>query len=112
MSQIRREIVASTPIPQLPGYENRLIRLEFPPGAQGVPHTHPVQGLGYIVSGEHYSQWEDDDGKMEYYKKGDMMLDRAAPARHVHTSNPSLTESLVVIVSYVIRVGEENYTAL
>ena len=106
---IQRTIVTSTPIPDLPGFENRLVRLEFPPGAHGAVHSHPVLGLGYIVLGEHYSQWE--GGKMEYYKAGDIMLDRALE-RHVHTSNPSKTEPLVVILSYVIKEGEANYTAL
>ncbi|KAJ9611133.1 hypothetical protein H2200_004316 [Cladophialophora chaetospira] len=106
---IKRTIVASTPIPILPGYENRLVRLEFPPGAQGAIHSHPEIGLGYIVSGEHYSQWE--GGEMEHFKAGDMMVDRASE-KHVHTSNPSQTESLVIILSYIIKVGEPNYTAL
>ncbi len=106
---VRRTIVASTPIPQLPGYENRLVRLEFPPGAQGALHSHPEIGLGYIVSGEHYSQWE--GGEMEHYKAGDMMLDRAHE-KHVHTSNPSKTEPLVFILSYIIKIGEANVTLL
>jgi quercetin dioxygenase-like cupin family protein len=106
---IKREILASVPISALPGYENRLVRLEFAPGAQGALHSHPEIGLGYIVSGEHYSQWE--GGEMEYYKAGDVMIDRAAD-RHVHTSNPSKTENLVILLSYVIKVGSENYTAL
>lgn len=85
------------------------MRLEFAPGAQGVIHSHPVPGLGYIVSGEHYSQWE--GGEMEYYKEGDMMVDRGGFEWHVHTSNPNEKEKLVFIVSYVIRVGEGNYRA-
>ncbi|KAE9379923.1 hypothetical protein N431DRAFT_539702 [Stipitochalara longipes BDJ] len=105
----KRTIIASTPILTLPGYENRLVRLEFPPGVQGAVHSHPVIGLGYIVSGEHYSQWE--GGEMEYYKAGDMMIDRALE-KHVHTSNPSKTEPLVFVMSYIIKIGEANYTPL
>jgi len=48
---------------------------------------------------------------MEYYKAGDMFLDRALE-KHVHTSNPSKTEPLVIIISYVIKIGEANITAL
>jgi len=106
---VKRTIIASTPIPILPGYENRLVRLEFPPGVQGAVHSHPVIGLGYVVAGEHYSQWE--GGEMEYYKAGDMMIDRALE-KHVHTSNPSKTEPLVFILSYIIKIGEPNYTPL
>jgi quercetin dioxygenase-like cupin family protein len=106
---VKRTVIASTPIPILPGYENRLVKLEFPPGAQGAVHSHPVIGLGYIVTGEHYSQWE--GGEMEHYKAGDMMIDRALE-KHVHTSNPSKTEPLVFIVSYIMKIGEENYTPL
>jgi quercetin dioxygenase-like cupin family protein len=106
---VKRTIIGSTPIPLLPGYENRLVRLEFPPGAQGAIHSHPVVGLGYIISGEHYSQWE--GGEMEYYKAGDLMIDRALE-KHVHTSNPSKTEPLVFVVSYIIKKEEENYTPL
>jgi quercetin dioxygenase-like cupin family protein len=106
---VKRSIIASTPLPLLPGYENRLIRLEFPPGVKGAVHSHPVIGRGYVVSGEHYSQWE--GGEMEYYKAGDMFLDRALE-KHVHTSNPSKTEPLVIIISYVIKFGEANITVL
>ena len=105
----KREIVASTLIPLLSGYENRLVRLEFSPGAEGALHSHPVTGLGYIVSGEHYSQWE--GGEMEYYKAGDQMIDRPLE-KHVFTSNPSKTEPLVIILSYIIKEGEPDYTAL
>ena len=106
---IKRTIIASTPIPLLPGYENRLVRLEFAPCAQGAVHSHPEIGLGYIVSGEHHSQWE--GGEMEYYKAGDQMIDRALET-HVHTSNPSKTEPLVIILSYIIKKGQANYTPL
>jgi quercetin dioxygenase-like cupin family protein len=106
---VKRTIIASTPIALLPGYENRLVRLEFPLGAYGALHSHPVIGLGHIAAGEHYSQWE--GGEMEYYKAGDMMIDRALE-KHVHTSNPSKTEPLVIILSYIIKEGEANYTAL
>lgn len=104
---VKRTIVGSTPIPMLPGYENRLVRLEFPPGAEGAVQSHPVPGLGYVIQGEHHAQWE--GSKMEHYKAGDSFVDRALE-KHVHTSNPSKTETLVFIVSYVIKVGEANYT--
>jgi quercetin dioxygenase-like cupin family protein len=106
---VNRKVIATTPIPILPGYENRLIRLEFPPGVEGAIHSHPVVGLGYILQGEHYSQWE--GGEKEYYKAGDMFIDRALE-KHVHTSNPSKTEPLVIIISYIIKIGEPNHTLL
>jgi quercetin dioxygenase-like cupin family protein len=106
---VKRTIIASIPIAILPGYENQLIKLEFPPGLDGAVHSHPEVGIGYVVSGEHYSQWE--GGEMEYLKAGDMVLDRALE-KHVYTSNPSKTEPLVIIMSYIIKIGEPNYIAL
>jgi quercetin dioxygenase-like cupin family protein len=105
MAEVKRQIVARHPIAQLPGYENRLVLLTFPPDTQGVLHTHPEIGLGYIISGEHYSQWE--GGEMEHYKAGDQMVDRANE-KHVHTSNPSKTEELVFLLSYIIKVDEDH----
>lgn len=109
MTEVIRTILHALPVPGLPGYENRIVKLEFPPGVEGVVHNHPEVGLGYVVSGEHYSQWE--GGEMEYYKAGDTFVDRA-DERHVHTSNPSKTEPLVIILSYVIKTGEPNVKAL
>lgn len=105
MAEVKRSILHQHPIPELPGYENRIIRLEFPPGAEGSVHSHPVIGLGYVALGEHYSQWE--AGEREYYKAGDTFVDRANE-RHILTSNPSKTETLVIVLSYVIKVGEAN----
>lgn len=107
--EVKRTTIASIPIDVLPGYENRLIKLEFPPGIVGGPHTHPEVGIGYIVSGEHNSQWEGEE--MEYCKAGDVVIDRALET-HVYTSNPSKTEPLIIIMSYIIKIGDPNYVAL
>jgi quercetin dioxygenase-like cupin family protein len=55
---IIRTILQAFPIPNLPGYESRLVLLEYPPGVAAPVHSHPVAATGYILEGNVISQWE------------------------------------------------------
>jgi quercetin dioxygenase-like cupin family protein len=102
---VRRTILEAIPVAGLPGYENRLVKLKFAPGVQGSLHTHPIPAIGYTIQDEDESQWEGSD--IEYYKAADTFIDRANE-KHVYTSNSSKTETLIILLSYVIKIGEPN----
>ena len=102
---ITRTILQCLPIPQLPGYESRLVKLEYPPGCKAHLHSHPVPATGYVVEGEVVSQWE--GGQLEYYKQGDTFVDMGITP-HLRSDDTSDEKPLVMILSYVIRVEEPN----
>ena len=45
------QTLCSSAVEGLPGWETRLYLIEYPPGADGSRHRHPVVGLGYMLSG-------------------------------------------------------------
>lgn len=102
---IARTILQSLPIPQLPGWESRLVKLEYPPGVAAPLHNHPVAAVGYIVRGKVVSQWE--GGSIETYTTGDAFVDLGEKL-HIRSENVSKTEPLIMVLSYVIKVGEPN----
>lgn len=65
---VTRTILQCFPIPEFPGYESRLVKLEFPPGVAGQIHTHPLEGSNYVVESAIREQWE--DGMEEAHKAG------------------------------------------
>ena len=106
---IQRTILQTLPIPELPGWESRLVLLEYPPGFPAPVHNHPVAATGYVLQGKVISQWE--GGEEEFYTAGDSFIDRGVDV-HVKSENLSKTEPLKMLVSYVIKVGEPNVKAL
>jgi quercetin dioxygenase-like cupin family protein len=70
---IKRTILQTFPIPQLEGWESRLVLLEYPPGAVVPQHRHPIAGTGYVVEGDVISQWE--GGEIERYFIGNSFID-------------------------------------
>jgi quercetin dioxygenase-like cupin family protein len=106
MNGVTRTIVAAHPIPQLPGFENRFVLLQYPPGVSSPPHTHPVDGVNYIIQGTVESQWE-GSSKIDVFKAGEVFLDYAEK-KHVLVRNPSEEVELKILVSYVIEEGVPN----
>ena len=104
---IKRTILQTLPIPEIPGYESRLVKLEYPTGVKAPIHNHPVAATGYVLEGSVVSQWEGHGGEIEKYTKGDSFIDLGKTI-HVQSDNASETESLVMLLSYVIKVGEPN----
>lgn len=81
---IQRTILRGIPIPELPGYESRHIRLEYPPGAAAPLHTHSVAATGIIIVGDVVSQWV--GGDVETYTQGDSFVDRGTRL-HLRSEN-------------------------
>ena len=102
---VKRTILQSLPIPQLPGWESRLVMLEYAPGLAAPVHKHPVAATGFIVEGDVISHWE--GGEIETYTTGDSFIDHGE-IKHLRSENASKDRPLKMIVSYVIKVGEPN----
>ncbi|KAL1653298.1 hypothetical protein SLS61_004175 [Didymella pomorum] len=101
---VTRTILTAHPIPQLPGFENRFVLLQYPPGVSSPPHTHPVDGVNYIIQGTVESQREGEE--VEVFNQGETFLDYAEK-KHVLVRNPGEVE-LKILVSYVIEEGVAN----
>ena len=43
-AEITRELLQTTPLADLPGWEVRLFLISYPPGADANNHSHPVVG--------------------------------------------------------------------
>lgn len=102
---IKRTILQRLTIPNLPGWESRLVLLEYPPGFAAPLHTHPVAATGYIIEGVVASQWEGKE--VEYYKAGDSFVDLGVDL-HLRSENLSKTGWLRMVNSYVIKIGDPN----
>ena len=102
---IKRTILATVSIPELPGWESRIVLLEYPPNAAAPLHKHPRAGIDYIVEGEVTSQWEGKE--VERYSVGETFIDPADDL-HVRSENPSQDMWLRIVMSYVIKKGEPN----
>jgi quercetin dioxygenase-like cupin family protein len=50
-ASIQRRLLPTSPVAGLPEWETRLYLIEYPPGAEGGAHYHPVVGVGYVLSG-------------------------------------------------------------
>ena len=102
---IKRTVLQAVPIPQLPGWESRLLLLEYPPGVAAPLHTHPVLATGYVIEGDVVSQWEGEE--VERYTSGDTFVDHGERL-HLRSENASQHKPLKFLLSYVIRTGEPN----
>ncbi|MBS2029304.1 MAG: cupin domain-containing protein [Deltaproteobacteria bacterium] len=102
---ITREILARAPVPNLPGYETRLMRVTYAPGVASPPHRHAVAGVGLVLRGTVESAF--GDAKPVLFKAGDTFVD---PANTPHTisRNPDAKEPLVLLLSYTIPVDAPN----
>lgn len=102
---IKRTILQSLPLPNLPGWESRLVHFEYPPGVAAPLHNHPVAGAGYILEGDVLSQWE--GGEIERYTAGDSFVD-LGETLHLRSENVNRDVPLKMLISYVIKTGEPN----
>ncbi|KXS93606.1 hypothetical protein AC579_4718, partial [Pseudocercospora musae] len=100
-----RQILLRHPIPELPGYETRTILLDYAPGYKAPLHTHPAAGPNYVIEGTVISQWG-ENGKTSRFGAGDAFLDYANELHYV--GNGSETERAKIVVTYVIKIDEEN----
>ncbi|MGB8028764.1 MAG: cupin domain-containing protein [Terracidiphilus sp.] len=100
---IQRKLLCSSAVEGLPGWETRLYLIEYPPGADGSGHHHPVVGLGYILSGIILSAFGDDPA-IEIHA-GEAFQD---DAHRIHTisRNASETDPLRFVIAYTVKQDE------
>jgi quercetin dioxygenase-like cupin family protein len=103
---VKRTILQAIPIPALPGWEHRMVLLEYPAGVGAPVHHHPIAGPNYVVQGSILSQWQ-GDAEPQVFHAGNSFLDYAELS-HTRAENVSQTEDLKVVACYVVKVGEPN----
>ena len=101
--RIERTLLGSTPVDAVPGWETRLYLIEYPPGADGSGHYHPVVGLGYVIKGAILSAFDDEETKV--FRQGESFVD-AAHKLHSVARNASQTEPLLFLVAYTVKQGD------
>ena len=104
-ADIKRTLLETSPVAGMPGWETRLYLIQYPAGADGGGHWHPVVGIGYVLSGSIVSAFGDD--APETFTAGQSFQD---PANIMHTisRNPSTTEPMSFIIAYTVKTGEPN----
>jgi quercetin dioxygenase-like cupin family protein len=101
---VRRTLLESQALADMPGWELRLLLVEYAPGVAADPHTHPVPGIGYVLDGSFESAWgEGTGGEVTVKHKGESFID-LAHQRHLFR-NASTTQPLCFIMAYVIPKG-------
>jgi len=100
---IRRTLLCSVPVEALPGWETRLYLIEYPPGADGSGHHHPVPGLGYMLSGTILSAFAEEEPIA--IREGESFVD-AAHQIHRVSRNASATEPVRFVIAYTVKQDE------
>lgn len=103
-AEIKRTLLQTSAIPDVPGWETRLFLVEYPPGADGSGHSHPVVGVGYVIEGSVISAFDDDEP--ETFVAGQSFMDAAS--FHRISRNGSATEPLRFLIAYAVKTGEPN----
>jgi quercetin dioxygenase-like cupin family protein len=99
--QIDRKIVETIPV-EGTDEELQMMLVTFPPSAKSQPHTHPVEGMNYIIAGAVESKYEGE--APVHYQTGDTYLDHKGRV-HETFRNTSSTSPLKFLVAYKIRKG-------
>jgi len=99
---ISRTLLLRQDLPQLPGWETRLYLVEYPPGAAAPIHHHPVEGLGYVVSGRFESAFEGEHTTLVF--AGQSFRERTQ-APHVLFRNPDAKRPLKFVIAFVVARG-------
>jgi hypothetical protein len=79
-SGITRELLQTTPVEEMSGWETRLFLITYPAGADGRGHSHPVPGTGYVLEGTMVSAFDDDPEEI-------ILADRAFRTRQAFTAS-------------------------
>jgi quercetin dioxygenase-like cupin family protein len=102
--EVTRELLQTSPIEGMPGWETRLFLITYPPGADASNHSHPVAGIGLVLEGTMVSAFDDDPE--ETFTANQSFSDRAS--FHRVSQNGSQTEPMKFVIAYAVRQGEPN----
>jgi len=103
-AQVTRELLQTSPIDRIPGWEMRFFLITYPPGADAGNHSHPVVGIGLVLEGNIISAFDNDPE--ETITAGQSFTDRAS--FHRVSRNASQTEPMKLLIAYTVRKGEPN----
>jgi len=99
---IRRTLLSHCDLPDMPGWELRMYLIEYAPGAAAPRHRHPVEGLGYVISGSFESAFEKEAPVV--VREGQSFLDRRSTP-HVLFRNTDSSNALKFVIAYVVPHG-------
>jgi quercetin dioxygenase-like cupin family protein len=103
---IRRTLINRQPIAGLPGWETRLLLIEYGPGAVAPLHVHPADGIGIVINGSFESAFGDEAPIVVHTGEG--FIDPAG-VPHRLFRNLSEDSELRFLIAYTIRIGEETF---
>ena len=102
-------VVASEPIPNLPG--KRLVSnvVDYPPGGVSTSHRHAPSAFifAYVISGAIRSQVDDEPARV--YRAGEMWFEKPG-AHHRVSENASGTEPARLLAVIILDAAEERLT--
>jgi len=98
---IARSLLDHYDLPDAPGWESRLYLIEYAPGVSAPLHHHPVEGLGYVLSGTFESKFEDEAAPTTMHA-GQAFRERVT-VPHVLFRNVSQTEPLRFVLAFVVQ---------
>jgi quercetin dioxygenase-like cupin family protein len=100
---ISRTLLEHHDLPQMPGWESRLYLIEYGPGVAAPVHHHPVEGVGYVVSGRFESAFEGE--QPIFVSEGHSFTDRPLTS-HTLFRNADSSRGLKFVINYVVRKGD------
>lgn len=103
-SEVTRELLQTSPVTGMPGWEMRFFLITYPPGADASNHSHPVVGLGLVLEGTMVSAFDNDPE--ETFVAGQSFMDPAS--LHRVSRNGSSENPLKFIVAYTVKTGKPN----
>jgi quercetin dioxygenase-like cupin family protein len=102
--EVTRQLLQTSPVECMPGWETRLYLITYPPGADASNHSHPVVGIGLVLQGTMVSAFDDDPE--ETFAANQSFCDRAS--FHRVSRNGSQTDPMKFVIAYTVRQGESN----
>ena len=102
--EVTRELLQTSPVEGMPGWEMRLFLITYPPGADASNHSHPVVGIGLLLEGTMISAF--DNYPEETFTAGQSFRDDAS--LHRVSRNGSQTEPMKFVIAYTVKQGEPN----
>ncbi len=105
---IRRTLLQRTDVLGMPGWETRVYLVEYPPGVAAPVHTHPMPGIGYVLSGRVESAFRGEAPVT--YSAGESFVDEAL-SPHTVSRNPDGERPFQILLSYTIPKGVATVAA-
>jgi quercetin dioxygenase-like cupin family protein len=104
-------LIASEPIPNIPGKRLVSVLVEYPPGVASPPHRHAGSAFiyAYVLSGAIRSQV--DDGPARVYRPGEYWFESPG-AHHRMSANASSTEPSRLLAVFIVDAADEQLTTV